>query len=77
MRADISIPNPISEAAENIARQIGMSLSEFYTAAIASYITKHKNSLTATLDRIYAKESSAISPELMNAQMFSLGDEKW
>ena len=43
----------------------------------ASYIKKHENNLTATLDRIYAKEASEISPELMNAQIFSLGDEKW
>ena len=77
MRVDISIPNPISEAAEHIARQIGMSLSEFYTAAIASYVAKHQNNLTATLDRIYAEEVSSIKPELMNAQIFSLGDEKW
>jgi hypothetical protein len=77
MRADISIPNPISEAAEQIARQIGMSLSEFYTAAIASYVATHQNNLTATLDRIYAEEVSSIKPELMNAQIFSLGDEKW
>lgn len=77
MRADISIPNPISEASEQIARQIGMSLSEFYTAALASYVTKHKNNLTATLDLIYAEEASAISPELMNAQISSLGNEKW
>jgi hypothetical protein len=44
---------------------------------IASYIKKHENNLTATLDRIYTKEVSEISPELMNAQIFSLGDEKW
>lgn len=77
MRADISIPNPISEAAEHIAHQIGMSLSEFYTAALASYVAKHQNKLTETLDLIYEKESSSIEPEVLNAQISSLGDEKW
>ena len=36
MKTDISIPNPIFEAATKLAQKLDMSLSELYTAALAA-----------------------------------------
>jgi len=38
MKADISIPNPLYELSEQLAQQLGMSLSKFFLAALAAYI---------------------------------------
>jgi hypothetical protein len=78
MKADISIPSPISEAAEQLAQRLGMSLSEFYTAALAAYIaTCQRSDVTERLNRVYETESSAIDPVLVNIPLTSLGDETW
>lgn len=78
MKTEISVPNPIFEAAERLAQQLGMSLSEFYTAALAAYMATYQNGdVTNKLDEIYAKEESALEPELVAIQIDSIGEEKW
>jgi hypothetical protein len=42
MKTDISIPNPIYQAAEKLAKELGISLSELYTAALTAYISEHE-----------------------------------
>ena len=77
MKADISIPSPISEAAEQLAQKLGMTLSEFYTAAIAAYIAVHQSSdVTEALNRVYETEPSTIDPVLVQVQLASVG-ETW
>ena len=41
METAIAIPRPISEVAEQLARRLGMSLGELYTAAIVAYISTY------------------------------------
>ncbi len=78
MKSDISIPNPVFHAAENLARKMGISLSELYTAALNSYVAEHqKENITETLDRIYATEPSTLEPELVKMQDLSLESEQW
>jgi hypothetical protein len=78
MRTEISVPNPIHEAAERLAEELGMSLSEFYVAALAAYLAAHQNGdITKRLDEVYAKEDSKLEPEVVAIQVASIGEEKW
>jgi hypothetical protein len=76
MKADIFIPSPIFEAAEQLARRLGMSLSEFYTAALAAYVAAcQRNDVTEALNRIYETGFSAIDSLWVKAQVASLAGE--
>jgi len=79
MKAEISVPNPIFEAAQRLAQELDMSLSELYTAAIVAYVATHQNeeSITQKLDEIYQVEDSTLEPELVTLQVASIGDESW
>jgi metal-responsive CopG/Arc/MetJ family transcriptional regulator len=78
MKQDISIPNPIFQAAEDLAKKMGVSLSELYTAALNAYVAEHqKENITETLDQIYANEPSTLEPELLKMQVVSLEGEEW
>jgi hypothetical protein len=78
MKQDISIPNPIFQAAENLAKKMGVSLSELYTAALNAYVAEHqKENITETLDQIYADEPLTLEPELIKMQVVSLEAEEW
>ncbi|HLA87429.1 MAG TPA: hypothetical protein VJL10_05380 [Anaerolineales bacterium] len=78
MKFDVSIPNPILLAAENLAKKMGVSLSELYTAALNAYVAEHqKGNITETLNQVYAEEPSTLEPELIKMQVVSLEDEKW
>jgi metal-responsive CopG/Arc/MetJ family transcriptional regulator len=78
MKSDISIPTVVFQAAENLAKKMGVSLSELYTAALNSYVAEHqKENITETLDQVYADEPSALEPELVKMQVESLEGEQW
>ncbi|KPA11736.1 hypothetical protein MHK_008087 [Candidatus Magnetomorum sp. HK-1] len=73
----VSVSPPIFKAAGNMAKKLGMNLTDFYTLALTSYMTKFNENITDTLDRIYEKEPSSIEPVIINAQSVSLGKESW
>jgi len=78
MKTEISVPNPIYEAAERLAAELGMSLSEFYVAALAAYLAAHQDGdITKRLDEVYAKEDSTLEPGLVAIQIASIGEEEW
>ena len=78
MKSDISIPHPVFHAAENLAKKMGVSLSELYTAALNSYVAEHqKENITEVLDQVYADEPSTLEPELVKMQVVSLENEQW
>ncbi|HQU37081.1 MAG: hypothetical protein CNIPEHKO_00467 [Anaerolineales bacterium] len=78
MKSDISIPNPVFHAAQNLAKKMGVSLSELYTAALNAYVAEHeKENITETLDEVYAEEASTLEPELVKMQVVSLDGEQW
>ena len=78
MKSDISIPNPIFHAAENLARKMGVSLSELYTAALNAYVVEHqKEDVTKTLNQVLETEPSAVEPEMVKMLVLSIGGEEW
>ena len=74
MKANISIPNPIYEAAEQLAQSLGISLSELHTAALTAYVVTHqKGEVTEALNRVYETELSTLEPDLVQLQLVSVG----
>jgi hypothetical protein len=78
MKTAISIPDPVFQSAEAMARRLGLSRSEFYARAVAAYVSRYdETTLTEQLNAVYAKESSLPDPALAAAQAHLLDDEGW
>ena len=79
MKTAISIPDNLFEAAERVAKHLGISRSELYQKAISSFIAdKSDTSITAELDRVYqTRESGQLDPVLETLQQLSLPEEEW
>lgn len=79
MKTAISIPDELFEAAEHVARELGLSRSELYQRALAAYLTGRSNAaVTQRLDRIYEDENSGgLDPALDTMQRHSLVREDW
>lgn len=78
MKTDISIPNPIFEAATKLAQKLDMSLSELYTAALVAYVATYESQdITAQLNEVYEAEESVLESELVALQVASIGGESW
>lgn len=78
MKTAISIPQPIFEAAEQVARRLRLSRSELYARALAAYLDAHRGErVTEELNRVYAGVDSRLDPVLERMQAESLGREKW
>jgi hypothetical protein len=55
-----------------------MSLSELYTAAIATYVATYQNEdVTEQLNEVYETETSVLEPDLVTLQVASIGSERW
>ncbi len=78
MKTAISIPDPIFEAAEELARQLGISRSELYATADATYITEHREAnITEQLNQLYTDEDSSLDEVVQQLQTLSLPREEW
>ncbi len=78
MRTAISIPNPVFEEAEKLARRLGLSRSELYSQAVNMLLEAYReDGITEALNRVYATESSAVDPVLAKLQLASLPKEEW
>ena len=78
MKTAISIPDPIFQEAEEIARRLGLSRSQLYAKAVAEYIAEYKGKgVTEALDRIYAEEDSRLDRHLAAMQAATISQETW
>lgn len=78
MKTAISLPDPVFEEAEALARQLGLSRSELYTKALKAYLRKYnRNQILNKLNQVYSKESSELDPVLAKMQFMSLPREDW
>ena len=78
MKTAISIPDPVFQSAEAMARRLGLSRSEFYARAVAAYVSHYdETTLTEQLNAVYAKESALPDPALSAAQTSLLVYEEW
>ena len=78
MKTAISIPDRLFEAAERLARRLGMSRSELYSKAVASYVDANLyQGVRERLDALYVAEPSELDEDLKKMQFESLPEEKW
>jgi metal-responsive CopG/Arc/MetJ family transcriptional regulator len=69
MKTAISIPDPIFEEAERLARRLKRSRSELYSRALADYLARHSSDrVTEAMDRTMAALDDA--PEERGADKF-------
>jgi len=80
MKTAISIPDPIFESAERLAKRLGMSRSQFYAEAVDALVEKHRyHGVTEQLDAVYETnpEASSLDQDLEALQFQSLNKEEW
>ena len=79
MKTAISIPDPVFQTAERLAKRLGLSRSEFYVRAISSYVEKHRSQkVTELLNEIYeCTENQGLGAEFEKAQMKVINREEW
>jgi hypothetical protein len=73
---DISIPEPVFQAMQQLAVELDVPLSELYTTALTTYLAGH-GGVTGALDRLYATESSELDAVLVSVQAALLKGERW
>ena len=78
MKVAISLPDPIFEAAERLAKQRRVPRSQVFAEALEEYLSRHGgDAVTAKLDEVYGAQSASIDRELAEAQLTAIGDETW
>jgi len=78
VKTAISIPDEVFQAAEELAKRLGMSRSELYATAVAEYVAALRSrGVTERLNEVYAGESSSLDPAFEQAQAGAVGSEEW
>lgn len=78
MKTAISVPDPIFEAAEELAERLGTSRSQLYTEAVKAYVEAHRQeNVTGALNRVYAEQPSQLDPAVAEMQWASIRREEW
>ena len=79
MKTAISLPDELFEAAERVARRLGLSRSELYQRALAKYLESQTDAaITAELNEVYStRDNSRLDPVLDKLQRASLAREDW
>jgi len=77
VKTAVSIPDPIFEAADRLARRRRVSRSELYAEALARLIDADETSrVTERLDDIYSARPSELDADLAALQALAI-DEDW
>ncbi len=80
MKTAISIPDPIFEAADRLARRLGVPRSELYAKAVSAYLERYRQEgVTAALNRVYGSnpEESRVEADVRALQEASVPRERW
>ena len=78
MKIAISVPDDVFESGEHLARQLGISRSQLYCNALATYLSaRGAEEVTARLNALYGAQPSGIEHAMQRAQLKNLADEAW
>ena len=78
MKVAISLPDPLFQAAEHLARRLKKPRSRLYAEAIAQYVGTHgSNAVTERLNAVYGIEPAVVDEALERAQAESGSHEAW
>ncbi|MEO1057492.1 MAG: ChpI protein [Actinomycetota bacterium] len=77
MKTAVSIPDPIFEAADRVARRRRISRSELYALALTRLLeAEESQSVTERLDHVYGDRPSELDTGLAALQALAV-DEDW
>ena len=78
MKIAVSIPDPVFDAAEAMAKERGIPRSQLYAEALRDYLANNgPDAITARLDAVYSKLAEGLDPAWQQAQSQAVGDESW
>jgi len=78
MKVAVSVPDPIFEAAERLAKQRSVPRSQIFAEALAAYVeSRGSEAVTSKLNEVYGRETSALDNNLAQAQLSSISHEAW
>ena len=78
MKVAVSVPDPIFEAAEILAKQRSVPRSQIFAEALAAYLESHGSAaVTSKLNEVYGQEDSEVEEGLARAQSDSINHEAW
>jgi len=78
MKVAISVPDPVFEAAERLAKQRHVPRSQLFSEALQEYLLRHgSTAITAKLNEVYAVQDSALDEHLAYAQFTATDCEAW
>ncbi|MEE8339425.1 MAG: hypothetical protein V3R56_04725 [Xanthomonadales bacterium] len=78
MKVAVSIPDPIFEAAEQLAKERNIPRSQVFAEALSTYLElRNSESVTAILNDIYGRETSKVEEALTKAQFDAINHEAW
>lgn len=78
MKTAVSIPDPVFNSADELAKRLNCSRSELYTRALRAFVSEHRDDeVTKALDAVYASEPSRLPDDMRQMQHRSLGFNDW
>ncbi len=78
MRTAISIPDPIFQAAEQLASRMKKSRSQVYSEAVGEYVARHDpDTVTEQINAVCAEVDTRPDPFLSQAARRILAETEW
>ncbi len=77
MKVAISVPDPLFQAADALARQLRKSRSQFYAEAVAAYLGSFgESAVRERLNAVYATQESKVDPAFAQLQVEALDPDE-
>ena len=78
MKTAISIPDKLFQAADELAKRVGMSRSELYSKAVDEYLEANLyQGVREQLDGVYGNADSELDPQDVRLQESAINREDW
>ena len=78
MKTAVSIPDPVFQAAERLAKRLGIPRSRLYSRAIERYVSEaQQRDVTALLNKVYAEQEGELDLAVATLQWASIPPERW
>jgi predicted transcriptional regulator len=78
MKTAVSIPNPVFERAEGLARRLRKSRSQLYAEALAEYLLRHDaDAVTDAMNGVCDALGTSLDPALSAASRRILERTEW
>jgi metal-responsive CopG/Arc/MetJ family transcriptional regulator len=78
MKTTVSLPDELFRQAETTAKNLRVSRSKLYAAALTEYLNRRRDeSVTERLSKVYSKHDSKLDPAWESAIRETLNKERW